>query len=112
MTTASLELSKELYELSGWDLMDKYYSGNGTIIPANDLGYLLRKLPIMHPETKMFAKRQVACWGEQNGWHAYWITDDQEIEISSGAADTPENAACKLAIELFKAGVLTKEGTK
>ena len=86
MNTASLELCKELFELSGWDgtayehelLNGKHYTrtlpvkemthfDQNTYIPAYDLGYLLRKLP-----------------------------------PSIQRADTPEDAASKLAIELFK----------
>lgn len=113
MNTASLELCKELYELSGWD--DTYFEwfidehgdeftrepsvGHRTastkseifnFIAAYDSGYLLRKLP----------RDTILSNISENGW-----------TIVYGAkglfkADTPENAACKLAITLFKEKVL------
>ena len=64
MHVASLELSRELYELSGWDdrrAIQYYWHGDDldhvtvvdaeqhepecAVYPAYDLGYLLRKLP-------------------------------------------------------------------
>jgi hypothetical protein len=65
MNVASLELCKELYELSGWqydeagsyiqdpeDEQNTFHTTDGdggyfrTVCPAYDLGYLLRKLPM------------------------------------------------------------------
>lgn len=109
---ASLELCKELYELSAWN--DCYWFNakfslnpkpvmlpqlNGEIPqvlsgelewkqPAYDLGYLLRKLPIT---TQLFHERK--GWSARAYNMAFWSKE-------------PEDAACKLAIELFKQGVL------
>lgn len=101
MNVASLDLCKELYELSRWDSdgLDTPYDVSPTgdvsrsdmggddyeIIPAYDLGYLQRKLAHTHPYPKE-------------------ITDSRIVEI--WLAEYPEDAACKLAIELFKQGVL------
>lgn len=124
MNVASLERCKELYELSGWldtrDQLVKYSLKDMPILlpmpkgeidvavlagavewtlPAYDLGYLLRKLPaesnVMNIGDKWF--RATHYLGGSGFKHIY------------KTADTPEDAACKLAIELFKQGILTKE---
>ena len=115
MKTASLELCEKLYELSGWKdtVMEwgehglQFVEGiNNTangFIPAYDLGYLLRKLPAMHPDTK--APLVLAQFPYTKQWgcdYAFNIGFD-----NAKIADTPEDAACKLAIELFKQGILT-----
>lgn len=128
MNTASLELSKELYELSGGKLLSEwgstyfYYTPDGgsstghTVIvgtrstvdiPAYDLGYLLRKLPPI----VTLKSRAGGRWSAQlvKGQLVYSY-QEQKDEIKKWeverTADTPEDAACKLAIELFKQGVL------
>jgi hypothetical protein len=113
MNIASFELCKELYKLSGWedgtntelyvsDKQGKYLATvnkesfpmdkMGKFIPAYDLGYLLRKLPagvVIHKHAS-----------------GYQMFDSYEHKTMSTAYDTPEDTACKLAIELFKQGVL------
>ena len=162
MNIASLELSKELYELSGWGYNFHYY-GEGkhdrtermwrhwqakrtgsewwtTLddydvmgdcrdpfdgrrptgithdvlerVPAYDLGYLLRKLPpvIQDPYDKVFKHLQLWINGDATvhvGYVEPYAHDDKVAYAQH--ADTPEDAACKLAIELFKQGILTKE---
>jgi hypothetical protein len=111
MHVANLELCKELFEVSGWDyttfwwfndqpenrilLASELQNDNGTfkrrISPAYDLGYLLRKLPGNCDLTRL-----------SNG--LWKIAHNARF----ASADTPEDAAAKLAIELFKQGVLTK----
>lgn len=141
MNVASLELCKELYELSGWDNtlagarerwielpnnswdclrlsdveangFDKqlWFSG----ISAYDLGYLLRKLPARYwqENEKRWDALHITKWDRlQNGGIVYtaeyWTVYNAPFKVE---ADTPEDAAVKLAIELFKQGVLTKEG--
>lgn len=123
MTTASLDLCKELYKLSGWDFESSSYptdnlyhqnSGNGLVIPtlailnkypdkytpAYDLGYLLRKLPqkikpglFRNPDSTNFE------------WSAICYARADEFMMTA-KADTPEDCAAKLAIELFRQGVL------
>jgi hypothetical protein len=108
MHAASLELCRELYELSGWgggQVYDGVYAAHPDVkregdrrpfIPAYDLGYLLRKLQESAPTLA-------------------WMYDEQKWAMITDAsferqdAVTPEDAACKLAIELFKQGILTKE---
>jgi hypothetical protein len=111
MHTASLELCKELYELSGWltgidgncyvsltgerrgfEVRPVTDTGNARIqiCPAYDLGYLLRKLPAGNVLTAL---------------------EDEWIASSSPKVTTapnPEDAAAKLAIELFKEGILKR----
>lgn len=110
MNTASLEHCKELYELSGWEDTEKLHCltcGDITqqgakindgrtheSVPAYTLGYLLRKLP----EVRVLQM-------PDNGWNVYTGAEP----MADVYADTPEDAACKLAIELFKAGILKKE---
>jgi hypothetical protein len=136
MNTASRELCQELYELSGW-LTDKYYWSTGStkdypvkeyrvdkvldykplwfdnprentghVFPAYDLGYLLRKLPklIALPDngTGGFLFIDIKKYKSGIRWRAGY--HDQMLVN----ADTPEDAVCSLAIELFKRGILTK----
>jgi hypothetical protein len=133
--TASLELCKELYELSGWEAsawwwLDKRKHQNGTLVNPEqipilthhsdgynkliakedqewwagyDLGYLLRKLPR-------------GCFIKVAQTDELFYLAEYEYNKASGAtrgtgATTPEDAACKLAIELFKQRVLNKEAT-
>jgi hypothetical protein len=151
---ASLELSKELYELSGWDdtyckWNNFYYTdGRGNrrldrwrikhsrtttdgklIVPAYSLGYLLRKLPDQlgnweHNFVYRLSMKKIdhSYFFEYSN-HAWWrdnkakftragydtSSDNLAYGIKPVTADTPEDAACKLAIELFKQGVLKKE---
>lgn len=129
MNVASLELCKELYELSGWTT-DTYYWLQGSMpdlaeqehyptvvfhndslaeypyayerqCPAYDLGYLLRKLPNSD-------KQGIYAWPSiaKNilDASAFWECDTGEYYTET--ARSMEDAACKLAIELFKQGVL------
>lgn len=150
MNVASLELCKELYELSKdvWkgELACVWYVGHkssrsdinltindregGTvyywsdfveifhykeedaeryeIYPAYDLGYLLRKLPVEIGvfDTFDYRGRLTVSPGENNWWYASYDYDKQTVK----SAHSPEDAAAKLAIELFKDGVLTRGG--
>lgn len=99
---ASLELSKKLYELSGWgdygnDPIEKWldYTDDWSV-PAYDCGYLLRKLPKF---CRVWLRDESPLWiathgagGSEHGTTAYM--------------DTPEDALCKLAIKLFEERVL------
>lgn len=106
MNTASLELSKELYELSDWYDMTYVYARGGALAlrrididqhvnhvfeepPAYDLGFLLRKLP-----------NNTRIEKDDHGYYVvrHWIATDGFVE----AAD----AAATLAIELIKQGIL------
>jgi hypothetical protein len=109
MNVASLAVSEELYKLSKWiDTDARWYEDdgyfvttdkpNGLWVPAYDLGYLIRKLPkeadgshwVLAPTT--------------DGWGMGYL----KTELVA-SADTPQEVACKLAIALFKQGVLTKQ---
>lgn len=115
MTVATPELCKQLFDLSGWS--DTYFSTNiynGRLvkrfpkhstehIPAYDLGFLLRKLPPKYYVTRAEAPADnIWCIGHEEELPAESFS---EVPIF---ADTPEDAACMLAIELFKQGILTK----
>lgn len=70
--------------------------------PAYDAGYLLRKLP---DNMKDKGHLHVGKWG-----HSYWRAGYLDFEPGwtdlRAFADTPEDALCLLAIDLFKQGVL------
>jgi hypothetical protein len=130
---ASFELCKELSEISAWSNTEKYWyqdwllqnswkvgylgQADEKTYPAYDLGYLLRKLP----------KNITEFWG--NGYPASpclmfsgleWVIFYQSTmtgehntdELFNQFAETPEEAACLLALELFKQGVLKKAKKK
>ncbi len=134
MHVASLELCKELYELSGWGdteygyyyrsrvaedlheprlatdrelMIQNLYSyvADGSRYSAYDLGYLFRKL---HP-AGFFLR-----WGidfesrpdaGKDKWFICALDDKHDIRFWD---TNVEDAACKLAIELFHQGVLKK----
>lgn len=127
---ASLELSKQLFEVSGWFDVDNYSiipitgdgkrkkrvniradelceSHNHKPIPLYDLGFLIRKLPPVVTLKSRAGKRWSAqCFRGK-------ITDDgnriEKVDMDF-IADTPEDALCRLALALFEAGILTREG--
>lgn len=129
MNTASLALCKELYELSGWveatyehellngesytttlPVKEMEHGSRNTYTPAYDLGYLLRKLPqnswVGYVDTsgrRDYALAKTYAWNEKG---------DDIDRIVQCSADTPEDAACKLAIELFTRGILKKGEVK
>ncbi len=123
MNVARLELSKELYELSGWEgehcyqLIEILSPDTGHVLrkhtvnyavslsyvneqnrkgcritPLYDLGYLVHKF-------KGYGGVEV-CYGDKG-----CIATSQ---LWSVEADTPEDAACLLTIELFKQGILKR----
>ncbi len=116
MNTASVDLCKKLYQLSGWveatyehELLngehytttlparEMKHSTQNTYIPAYDLGYLLRMLP------KDFSLQPIIG----ASWHIEYSSRSHRSNIIK-QADTPEDAACKLAIELFTRGILKR----
>lgn len=143
MNVSSLELSKELYELSEWgeevaiqwwvvrpkhkidgveheefayvdDYSDRAKTDRGEYaIPAYNLGYLLRKLP-SHTYSTQYEQKAYLWMRKDSDVYCAWykVTDPnygEDITSEHGAVcDTPEDAACKLAIELFKQGILKK----
>jgi hypothetical protein len=114
MNVASLELCEELSELSDWreskSLAAKVWCRNGIgewmvetayhgvhpgQIQAYDLGYLIRRLP---DDDYEFIH-------DSDGWYFRGVSPYAD---SGGSYDAPEDAVAKVAIELFKRGVLTK----
>lgn len=122
METAAQELCEELYQLSGWDDTaggwedrDKGYpvfNSSYVVLPSYDLGYLLRKLPkseVTDRKLRLMMNAPVASRTEKEGWLFYYgIAEGSTLK---GFASSPEDAAAKLAIELFKSGILTREGS-
>lgn len=130
MNVASLELCKELYELSGWGKTQNVWAiatgeenkdvspwlrvGVGSSsaweeLPAYDAGYLLRKLPASvkikgHPYVLELRPNYSG-----SAWSALYY-DPEKAEAPIQVYDNaPEDCLTKLAIQLFKAGILTKE---
>jgi hypothetical protein len=135
MNVTSLELCKELYELSGWE-PDNWFDtdtadgspeeylltyedvtvGYGgelrpNTAPAYDLGYLLRKLPVRIAEdVNDIYWLSITPMDRQGTWSlSYEGNREESDDLYFNFGDTPEDAAAKLAIELFKQGILTKE---
>lgn len=123
MNVASLELCKELYKMSGWDgthyvwynrklILERLVKyDKGTKFPAYDLGYLLRKIGESsrhdHEDFGMFDTVGVFHVGStENKYLASCASDGEQIDALYERANTPEDAAAKLAIELFKQGIL------
>lgn len=126
MTAASLELCRQLYELSGWRQTDwAWWSDDRTDpqaawklerivhvpdqqyfadwkVPAYDLGYLLRKQADEQDGFNLY--RYYDGIGRSWGWEAIWESTPNGSTFER--ADTPEDAAAKLAVELFKRGIL------
>lgn len=132
MNVASLELCKELYELSGWEQTRDWwfkYMKAGRIeewrvqldaehkkigkydVPAYDLGYLLRKLQANDQTIVLRWNRDMGGRIALKAWdNKYCIGTFDMPQGDYPVADTPEDAATMLAIALFKRGVLTRDG--
>jgi hypothetical protein len=123
MHVARLHLCRELYELSSWEYsrawfdqkkpwVSDYFDHNPPFIcPAYDLGYLLRKLP-HHRASRAGAILNLHLSAVDTGrdWRAEYTPGNYAVLESglTGEADTPEDAATKLAIELFMQGILSR----
>jgi hypothetical protein len=112
MSYAEALLSKELFELSDWEGEGEHF-GHYTkdewieTTPKYSLGYLLRKLPHKHNGGVLVI---AACNTDE--WCAQyfsWWHEDMKAKSEVLVADTPEDAACRLAIELFKQNILTRK---
>jgi hypothetical protein len=119
---ASLELCRELYDLSDWEETGLAYvsrtTGEQHVIAtdyetpgenwdfdwAYDLSYLLRKIP-KTGQDNVFAT--VSVFNASKGWTAIWESDNGESYADG--ADTPEDAAAKLCIELFRQNILKRD---
>jgi hypothetical protein len=116
MNVASLELCKELSDLSGWagikdlprtkemslDYFNETFNPGYGGIPRYTLGYLLRKLPakVEGYSSLEFTKVQSNIYIFRYGGLGPGFM---------ASCDIPEDAACKLVIELFKQGILKEE---
>lgn len=128
MSVASLEFCKELYELSGWKpdgevkMIDKWWREPGPqpggaqiihyVAPKYDLGYLIRRLPKQIPyvgdcPAAVWFNKKLGKWQTGYTWHVQGSDDNTKSKYFE--ADTPEDAACKLLLELFKQNILKKE---
>lgn len=121
---ASLELCRELYELSGWNSGRRaYYRRNddGSLsetsafdedlegeIRLYPLGYLLRRLPQFVELDSVHNGQLQMAHDDPEGNVECWLYRYVSTGLY-GRAERPEDAACQLAIQLFKQGVLIKE---
>jgi hypothetical protein len=129
MNVANRNLCQELYELSGWSEAEFWYAetvgeapGNWTIgnnrlvigmtggqqLPAYELGEVLRKLPEKIYANDRYYYLTVARHSEGSWYAAY---GGKNMLYLKREKNDPEDALCKLAIELFKQGILTKEAS-
>ena len=111
MNTASFELCKELFERSGWDDIEKYWlnqdrwqvghlgEASEETYPAYDLGYLLRKLYACGPVLRCHLDLEARPDAGRDRYFIWVLDGNIDIRLW---ADTPEDAAARLAIELFK----------
>ena len=131
MNVASRELCEELFELSGWRhteffwQLDYYEDGSslwnlyndreirtGKSVPAYDLSYMLVNMPrgvqLTHRGTQNGPAKDWLC---RKNFGSYTAPDKGGrafINLFYKEDDKPEQATAKLAIELFKQGILTK----
>lgn len=118
MSFASKDLCQELWELSEWKTPKYHLTSGGvgrpiampishpasnSVCPAYELGYLLRKLPLGCCGLFQSASTWIASYNDVYGEHL------SKKPFMSTKAGTPEDAAIKLSIELFKQGILNKE---
>lgn len=127
MQVANEDLCKELYELSGWKGVNAFYASDSWIgfvrqegynpqigmletvtpdncIPAYDLGYLIRKLPKFYEDAEFWLTNDGLSWTA--GYATDKYADGNFHFLTAETADTPEDCTTKLAIELFKQGIL------
>ncbi|CAB4132348.1 hypothetical protein UFOVP253_8 [uncultured Caudovirales phage] len=94
-----------------WGWANRYYEETvKRSFPAYDLGYLLRKLP---DYVKLFRNNygKYYCAAVTGGFrHPDNQLGQPDTAHDWYIADTPEDAAAKLAIELFRQGILAPTG--
>lgn len=99
---ASLELCKKLFELSGWDAADFWYWGGNIqqpLLRSNEVN--LHKLDEYTPAYSLgFLLRQIcSVWLPRKAF-------DRVSQLMTSDKLSFEGAAAKLAIELWKQGIL------
>lgn len=96
MHTVSQELSKKLHAVSGWYTDDDWDDNH----PKYTLGFLMRKLPPHY-----------AIWRGRSGkWYVAPVESATRLSLELDIdADSAENAAAMLCMELFRQNILTKE---
>jgi hypothetical protein len=127
MTFSSFELSEELYKLTGWNpgewAYDTSYADKWLryiadfpadtrerqgikMIPAYSLDFLLRKLPMLYNRgVLLVAVTNTDKWSAE--YYSFY-PDDRGAKSPILIADTPEDAAAKLCMELSKQGVFKR----
>jgi hypothetical protein len=125
---ASVDLCRELWELSGWGTEATafhWYKQHGeadytlvssdeaefyqsdSYFPAYTLGFMLRKLQLPYVTVL------VGTLGRRSKLYSASYIPDQLGEYDPATmyrkADTPENALCQLAIQLFRQNILKRD---
>lgn len=99
-----------------WGWANKHYEETvKRSVPAYTLGYLLRKLPSFVWSAQYEQKAYLWQRKDPDHYMAWYYVNDpnygEDITSEHGASgETPEDALCKLAIELARQGLLEKEG--
>lgn len=121
MHVADPSLCKELYELSGWrDTPEHHWQEQGSIetfdydrtllCPAYSLSYLLRRLPkyLVDSYQLILTPYNIATTAWSARYMQFKTTANKKVDLYESKGHNPEDALCKLAIELFKQGILER----
>jgi hypothetical protein len=134
VNVASLELCRELYELSGWwDTSHRYYSGDGytgklmdqhywdehfadeairegELVPAYDLGYLFAGLLAGGSFSVRYVSPANPLATDLKEWSGKCIAFTPEMKQKDYPVDgLAADATAKLVIYLFKQGTLERD---
>lgn len=101
----SLEISKRLYELSGW--LDPSVNGYSHTpkAPYYTVGFLFNKLPTVYREGLESFYLGMSKYSDTE-YQAYYEGIDTIMSPGSPLAETPEDAIGLLAIKMFEEGIL------
>lgn len=126
MDVANKDLCAELEVLSGWgdtvwfhfqdrlwtshEIRGKTMTEDNRAVPAYTLGYLLRKLPPKLEKINTNVWLTLQPMDKDGSWgigYEYHLPNGEAQTDEFQWAESVEDAACKLVIELFKQGILT-----
>jgi hypothetical protein len=105
MNVASRELCEELFKLSQWGASARYIKTKGGLIAATSLQPLEEDEFVCPAYEISYLYRVMNKPSELSGFSSFWKASSSGHEVE---AENPEDAMVKLAVALFKAGVLTR----